>query len=198
MEKKRLEQHRMKPDGEKGRRGQIETVDPETGEVLKGVFAFIPDRYRSPFGKDFFVMAQEALAYLAQNRRHLGEEGLAVFCCLASRLDFENFILINQAEAARELGMLPPNFSRAVKRLETLGILSKGPKTGKSATWRLNPQVAWKGTGKKHFGALREAQKRGWKLINGGELEQAQDEQQLDLFNDPAPAPADDAAPDRQ
>ena len=116
MEKKRLEQHRMKPDGEKGRRGQIETVDPETGEVLKGVFAFIPDRYRSPFGKDFFVMAQEALAYLAQNRRHLGEEGLAVFCCLASRLDFENFILINQAEAARELGMLPPNFSRAVKR----------------------------------------------------------------------------------
>ena len=91
--------------------------------------------------------------------------------------------------------MLPPNFSRAVKRLETLGILSKGPKTGKSATWRLNPQVAWKGTGKKHFGALREAQKRGWKLINGGELEQAQDEQQLDLFNDPAPA---DAAPDRQ
>ena len=69
------------------------------------------------------------------------------------------------------------------------------PKTGKSATWRLNPQVAWKGTGKKHFGALREAQKRGWKLINGEELEQAQDEQQLDLFNDPAPA---DAAPDRQ
>lgn len=59
---------------------------------------------------DFFVMAQEALAYLAQNRRHLGEEGLRSFDCLASRLDFENFILINQAEAARELGMLPPNF----------------------------------------------------------------------------------------
>ena len=79
-----------------------------------------------------------------------------------------------------------------MKRLETLGILSKGPKTGKSATWRLNPQVAWKGTGKKHFGALREAQKRGWQLIDGGE-------QQLNLFNDPDPAPAPaDAAPDRQ
>ena len=97
------------------------------------------------------------------------------------------------------VGHVAPELFAGREAAETLGILSKGPKTGKSATWRLNPQVAWKGTGKKHFGALREAQKRGWKLINGGELEQAQDEQQLDLFNDPDPAPAPaDAAPDRQ
>ena len=82
----------MKPDGEKGRRGQIETVDPETGEVLKGVFAFIPDRYRSPFGKDFFVMAQEALAYLAQNRRHLGEEGLAVYMIVKEGEGFKTWM----------------------------------------------------------------------------------------------------------
>ena len=188
---KRLEQHRMTKGAGKGR--TVETVDPSTGEVLKGVFAFVPEKHKSPFGKDWFAVAQDALNFLAQNRRYLGEEGFAVFCALASRLDFENYILVNQAEVARSMEMDRGNVNKAIKRLEELGILTRGPKSGVSPTFMLNPKVGWKGKARSHFNALQLAHKQGWQLIDGGK------EQQLDLFNDPDPAPAPaDAAPDRQ
>ena len=62
MGKKRLEQHKKpgKP---------LETVDPETGEVLKGAFVFIPEKHKSPFGRDWFAVAQDALTFLAKNRK---------------------------------------------------------------------------------------------------------------------------------
>ena len=83
MGKKRLEQHKKpgKP---------LETVDPETGEVLKGAFVFIPEKHKSPFGRDWFAVAQDALTFLAKNRKTLGEEGFAVFSpCRAA--GFEKF-----------------------------------------------------------------------------------------------------------
>lgn len=158
----------MKAGEGKGR--TIETVDPSTGELLKGVFAFIPDKHRSPFGKDWFAMAQDAMAFLARNRKQLGEEGFAVFFFLASRLDFQNFILVNQAEVGRELGMHRSNVNKAIQKLKGMGVLTEGPKSGVSPTFRLNPVVGWKGKAKEHFGALREAQKRGWTLIDNDQL----------------------------
>ena len=122
-----------------GKGRTVETVDPSTGEVLKGVFAFVPEKHKSPFGKDWFAVAQDALNFLAQNRRYLGEEGFAVFCALASRLDFENYILVNQAEVARSMEMDRGNVNKAIKRLEELGILTRGPKSGVSPTFMLNP-----------------------------------------------------------
>lgn len=113
------------------------------------------------------------MTFLAKNRKALGEEGFAVFCAMAGKLDFENFILIAQSEMARDLGMKPSNFSRAVSRLEALGIISRGPKSGRSPTFRLNPKVGWKGRAREHFGALQKARAHGWNLIEGG--------QQLDL-----------------
>lgn len=163
--RKRLEQHRARG------KGSVETVDPETGEVIKGVFAFIPERHKSPFGKDWFVVAQSALTYLAENRKTLGEEGFAVFCALAAQLDWQNFILINQAEIARGLGMDRGNVNKAIKKLEGMGVLTRGPKSGVSPTFRLNPQIGWKGRTKEHFGAMQEARKKGWSLIDGGQQE---------------------------
>ena len=110
-------------------------------------------------------MAQDALSFLASNRKVLGEEGFAVFCAVASRLDFENFIQISQVQLARELGMSAPNFSRAMKRLAALEIIVKGPKVGVSQTYRMNPSVGWKGSARNHFSALQEAKKMGWKVI---------------------------------
>lgn len=153
-------------------------IDPSTGEVMpKGMLVYVPERPKSPFGKDWFAMAQDALNFLANNRKILGEEGFAVFCALAARLDFENFIMVNQAEMADALNMKRQNFGRALKRLETLGVLTRGPKTGRSPTLRLNPSVAWKGKQRAHFNALQQARKNGWKLIDGGK-----DPAQPDLF----------------
>ena len=143
----------------------IENIDAVTGEVLQGTMMFVPEKKKSAFGKDWFAMAQDALSFLASNRKVLGEEGFAVFCAVASRLDFENFIQISQVQLARELGMSASNFSRAMKRLATLEIIVKGPKVGVSQTYRMNPSVGWKGSARNHFSALQEAKKMGWKVI---------------------------------
>ena len=138
---------------------------------MEGAFVFVPKKGKSPFGQDWFAMAQDAMMFMAKNRRVLGEEGFAVFCALGSRLDFENFILVSQADLARDLGMLPQNIGRAVKRLEGLGVLTRGPKSGRSPTFRLNPKMAWKGGQKNHFSALQEAERKGWHLVEGGQAD---------------------------
>lgn len=149
----------------------IESIDAVTGEVLQGSMMFVPEKKKSAFGKDWFAMGQEALGFLAGHRSVLGEEGLAVFCKVASKLDFENFIQISQAQLARELGMSPSNFSRAMKRLASLDIIVKGPKVGVSQTYRMNPTVGWKGSAKKHFSALQEAKAKGWAIIENDQPE---------------------------
>ncbi|NDW60060.1 hypothetical protein G0P98_26660 [Yangia sp. PrR004] len=143
----------------------IEQIDAVTGEVLDGTMVYVPAKKRSPFGKDWFAMAQSALAFLAKHRKEIGEEGFAVFCTVASRLDYENFIQINQAALARDMDMKPSNFSRAMKRLVDLEIIIKGPRVGVSQTYRLNPSVGWKGSAKNHVSALAEARARGLRVI---------------------------------
>jgi len=144
----------------------IDQIDAVTGEVLEGTMVFVPERKKSPFGQDWFAMAQKAMDFLAANRKLIGEEGFAVFCKVASRLDFENYIQVSQAHLAREMGMRPANFSRAMKRLVELEIIIKGPKVGVSQTYRMNPSVGWKGSGKNHFNALQEAKRMGWAVID--------------------------------
>lgn len=147
------------------------TVDQVTGEVLKGNMVFVPEKKKSAFGDRWFAMAQNAMDFLATNRKLIGEEGFAVFFKIASRLDFENYIQVNQAELARELGMKPSSFSRAVKKLLELQVIMKGPKVGVSQTYRLNPSAGWKGSAKNHFTAMQEAKKKGWRVIDNDQPE---------------------------
>lgn len=154
---------------EKQKRGMIDqstTYDTKTGEVEEGSLVWIPKKSPSLFGKEWFQMAQSSLKTINQFRKQLGAEGLAVFNALLYRLDFENYILINQADICKELEMKPPNVSRAVRRLEEFGFIKRGPKSGKSSTFRLHPEVAWKGKPKAHHTAREEARKMGWKIID--------------------------------
>ena len=98
--------------------------------------------------------------------------GVAVFFSLASKLDFENYILVNQADVGRDLSMDRANVNKAIKKLESLGVLTKGPKSGVSPTFKLNPVIGWKGKQRTHFNALQVARKQGWNLIEGGKQEQ--------------------------
>lgn len=168
--KKRVVQDRGSGTRSDGGR-KLEHYDAQTGEVMDGQIMFVPNRGKSPFGKDWFAMAQDAMMFLAKNRKALGEEGFAVFCALGARLDFENFILINQSQMARELKMDRSNFNKAIKKLEAHGILARGPKSGVSPTFKLNPKMAWKGRQKNHSRALDEAKKMGWDLVEGGNKE---------------------------
>jgi predicted transcriptional regulator len=155
------------------RRG-VETSDPsktydvKTGEVQEGTLLWVPKKARSQFGQDWFQMAQDTLKLINKNRKTLGMEGMAVFNALLSRLDFENFIQVSQTDLAAELEMKPSNVSRAVKKLIDHGFLKTGPKVGKSYTFQLHPELAWKGKTQKHFGAREMARKANWRIIEGG------------------------------
>lgn len=155
-----------------GTHRHLETYDKETGEIMQGSFVYVPPKKKSPFGDKWIMMGQESLDFLVENRKHLGEEGFAVFCALAARLDFENYILINQAELAQKIKMDRSNLNRSLKRLVDMGVIGRGPKSGRSPTFRLNPNIGWKGKAMHHFSAIQEAKVAKWKVIQGGKSDE--------------------------
>ena len=136
------------------------TFDIETGEVQDGALVWIPKRNVSQFGRGWFQMAQDTLKRLNAERKALGLEGLVVFNALMARLDFENYIQVSQADIAAEVDMKPSNVSKAVSKLLELGFIRRGPKVGRSYTYQLHPELAWKGKSKNHFQAREAAARR--------------------------------------
>lgn len=144
------------------------TFDLETGEVEEGTLMWVPRKEQSQFGTGWFKMAQSTMLRVNAERKTLGLEGIVVFNALMARLDFQNFIQVSQSDIAKELEMKPSNVSRAIKRLVDLGFIRTGPKVGKSYTYQLHPELAWKGRDKHHFGAREAARAAGWQVIEGG------------------------------
>lgn len=137
---------------------QVLSVDADTGEVLEGAVLgmFFPKR-QNGFRGGWVAMAQDALIELA--RLDLGDEARRVLFAVLGKLDFENFILLNQAEIGETIGIQRANVSRAITKLERAGVLVRGPKAGRSVTFRLNPSFGWKGSASNHQKALRERMK---------------------------------------
>ena len=148
---------------------ETQTHDPQTGEIEQGKLMWVPHRTRSQFGSDWFQMAQDTLRMINAHRSELGLEGIVVFNSLMARLDFENFIQVSQRDIANELNMQPSNVSRAMRKLDDLGFIRKGPKVGRSYTLQLHPSLAWKGKAKSHMTATNHAKRDGWTVIKGGQ-----------------------------
>lgn len=145
-------------------RRELEQIDPQTGEVLQGFVAVVQPKRKNGFGQGWVAMAQDAMTRLAQ--ADIGDEARRVFFILAAHVDFDNWIQISQSDLADMIGMKRTNFSRAIKRLEAEGVLLRGPKVGRSATFRLNPEYGWKGSAKSHKEALQERMRaRGMSVI---------------------------------
>jgi len=89
-------------------------------------------------------MAQDAMTMIAADKEITGET-FRVFLYMAGRLDFENYIRIQQTEIIEALGLDKSNVSKAVKVLESKNILLRGPKVGQSYSWRMNPNFGYKG-----------------------------------------------------
>jgi hypothetical protein len=64
---------------------------------------------------------------------------LRVFLYLTSCLDFENFLQAPRLEIAKTLGRRKEHISRSMAKLKTKKVVIAGPKVGRSAVWRLNP-----------------------------------------------------------
>lgn len=91
---------------------------------------------------------------LARDKRIQGRP-LTVLMALFARLDFENYIHIAQQDLADAIGMKQPHISRAIATLVDVGILTRGPKSGRIYTYRLNSGYAWKGRAKNLHAARR-------------------------------------------
>lgn len=131
------------------------------GEIHEGVVpVLVGKRVPSPYGVSWMQVNQDFLREFSARRDVTGEV-LRVFLYLNARLDFENVIQVPQIEIAEELGLQYQNVHRAIKRLEDLGIILRGPKVGRSSSWRLNPNAGWKGK----ITSLRSAQRSHLELV---------------------------------
>jgi hypothetical protein len=123
---------------------RIEAHDSETGEILDGVAVWVGRKIVSPYGREWMQVNQNALAEIAADRE-IGAEALRVFLYLNARLDFENLIVVKQAEIVEALAMKRQAVGRAVKVLADKQIILRGPKLGSVSSYRLNPYYGWKG-----------------------------------------------------
>ncbi|GAA5112638.1 replication/maintenance protein RepL [Bartonella jaculi] len=129
-------------------------IDSKTGEVMDGFVAYVVPKRQNGFGKEWVAMAQHPMAVIAES--NLNGYDLKVFFILASRLDFENLLVVNQTELAQRIGVTRHHFNRSVKRLIAMDILLEGPRIGTSRSYRLNPNFGWKGSAKNHKIAIKE------------------------------------------
>ena len=138
---------------------RLGTIDLDTGEVLEeGIPVWVG---RRPKLTDRWFMAfQEAFEALSKDRDLTGEAN-RVLLFLFSRLDFDNFIQVAQSEISQELGLRKQNVSRSISLLVDKQIILRGPKIGRSSSFRLNPHFGWKGK----VSSLRKAQREHLKLV---------------------------------
>ena len=87
-------------------------------------------------------MYQAALEWLAME--NLPNEQYRVLMYLMSKLDWENYIRITQESISDALKMKQPAVSRAIKGLLGRDVLTEGPKSGTSKTYRLNLRMVHK------------------------------------------------------
>lgn len=156
-------------------------VDMSTGEILEGatLAVFYPKRKNGFQTGGWFAMAQEPLMKLAQ--AGLGKEATQVLFALLAKLDYENFIAVNQAELGRELGIKSPNVNRAIARLMEEGLLLAGPRLQAKNTFTLNPRYGWKGSARGHNEALQARMKaRGISVVPSDSI----DDRTLPLFGE--------------
>ncbi|WP_268169304.1 hypothetical protein [Roseateles hydrophilus] len=141
-------------------------VDLLTGEMLDGAaLAVIYPKRKNGFSSTGWVaVSQNPMLELA--RADLGGEASRVLFFVLAKLDFENWINLNQTDAAQEMGLQRQNFVRGLRKLIELGVVLPGPKVGRNATYRLNPSFGWKGSAKGHNEALAERMKaRGMSVV---------------------------------
>lgn len=147
---------------------RIVQVDALTGEILEGATLAVhyPKRTNGFQQGGFLTMAQNPAKALALAK--LGEEAYRVLFYAVSTLDYENLLVMNQTQAAAEMGMKQQNFGRALAKLIEAEVIEKGPKVSGRNTYRLSPSFGWKGSAKSHRDALNARMKQaGMSLVHG-------------------------------
>lgn len=141
------------PRGHSGpRQVPVDQIDRNTGEVLsEGALVWVPNRTPHPYGDRWVAMTMDGLKKLMATPG-VGLTEMKVFAELFSRLDYENFIMVPQVDIATAIKVGRSHVNEAFKKLIEIGAVIPGPKVGRSATYRLSPEIGWRG-GKKQLRA---------------------------------------------
>lgn len=160
---------------------RVGQVDLATGEILEGAaLAVVYPKRKNGFQTGWVAVAQDPMLELA--KANLGGEANRVLFYVLAKLDFENWINLNQSAGADEIEMKRPNFARGLKKLVEIGVVLPGPKVGRNATFRLNPSYGWKGSAKSHNEALQARMRaRGLSVVDGA-CQAERDTSTRDLF----------------
>lgn len=133
-------------DHTRPRQRSIDQIDRTTGEVLsEGALVWVPNRTPHPYGNRWMAMTLDGLDKLTATPG-IGMREMRIFAVLLKRLDHENFILVPQVEIVKATGFHASHVSSSMKRLVEVGALITGPKVGRSQTYRLSPEIGWKGS----------------------------------------------------
>lgn len=135
----------------------IKPFNTETGEVIEGRIAWIPSKKINGFSEGWIAMSQHAMQEILKMKTagEIAGRDLDVLLMLTTVLDFENEVVVNQADIADQLKMQRSHVSRSISALVSQNILIEGRKVGRSKTYKLNPWVGWKGSAKNHRKHLR-------------------------------------------
>ena len=106
---------------------------------------------------------QDALIEIAKDD-DLTLEPTKVLMYLFGQLSFENYLHISQKDIAEALGIDKANVSKAMKLLAHKGIILDGPKVGRMKTYRLSPDLGWKGK----VTSLNDYRRSQLRVITGG------------------------------
>ena len=141
------------PRGHGGpRQVPVDQIDRNTGEVMsEGALVWVPNRTPHPYGDRWVAMTMDGLKKLMATPG-IGLTEMKVFAELFSRLDYENFIMVPQVDIATATGIAKTHVSAAFKKLIQVNAVIPGPKVGRSQTYRLSPEIGWRG-GKKQLRA---------------------------------------------
>lgn len=102
-------------------------------------------------------MGQDKAGFVAEKRKALGGEGLAVYLVMLSEMDFDNKILISQGEIGRRLNMTKQVVSRSIKRLIEIDAIHPYKTVGRVVYYQLNDEFGWKGKARDHQKRLQVA-----------------------------------------
>ena len=117
----------------------ITLIDEETGKTV----GHFPLQSKN-LGKGWVAVYQIMAVLLA--RLKLTNEQYRVFLALIGKIDFDNYLTINQTALAEEIDMKQPHIARAIKNLCERNIIIEGPRAGLNKTYRFNPYIAHKGS----------------------------------------------------
>jgi hypothetical protein len=96
------------------------------------------------YRRDWVSMFLDSLEVIAIDKGLSGYD-MRVFLLLLSQLAFENYVTVPQSKIAKKLGIDKADVSRSMAKLVEKDIIFEGDKLGNIKTYRLNPNIGWRG-----------------------------------------------------